>query len=69
MLLTIIEIILLLAANGFFVAAEFAIVKVRRTQIQAASRPGARVRARRSTSSTTSTATSPPASSASRSRA
>jgi CBS domain containing-hemolysin-like protein len=35
MLLTIIEIILLLAANGFFVAAEFAIVKVRGIRIEA----------------------------------
>jgi CBS domain containing-hemolysin-like protein len=35
MILTIAEIILLLAANGFFVAAEFAIVKVRGIRIEA----------------------------------
>jgi len=35
MLLTIVEIILLLVANGFFVAAEFAIVKVRGIRIEA----------------------------------
>jgi CBS domain containing-hemolysin-like protein len=40
MLLTIIEIILLLAANGFFVAAEFAIVKVRGIRIEALAEQG-----------------------------
>jgi CBS domain containing-hemolysin-like protein len=40
MLLTIIEIILLLAANGFFVASEFAIVKVRGIRIEALAEQG-----------------------------
>jgi CBS domain containing-hemolysin-like protein len=40
MLLTIIEIILLLGANGFFVAAEFAIVKVRGIRIEALAEQG-----------------------------
>ncbi len=40
MLLTITEIILLLAANGFFVAAEFAIVKVRGIRIEALAEQG-----------------------------
>ncbi|HEX5078380.1 MAG TPA: hemolysin family protein [Geminicoccaceae bacterium] len=40
MLLTIIEIILLLAANAFFVAAEFAIVKVRGIRIEALAEQG-----------------------------
>ena len=38
--MTIIEIILLLAANGFFVAAEFAIVKVRGIRIEALAEQG-----------------------------
>jgi magnesium and cobalt exporter, CNNM family len=40
MLLTIIEVILLLGANGFFVAAEFAIVKVRGIRIEALAEQG-----------------------------
>jgi CBS domain containing-hemolysin-like protein len=40
MLLTVIEIILLLGANGFFVAAEFAIVKVRGIRIEALAEQG-----------------------------
>jgi magnesium and cobalt exporter, CNNM family len=40
MLLTIIEIILLLAANAFFVAAEFAIVKVRNIRIETLAEQG-----------------------------
>jgi CBS domain containing-hemolysin-like protein len=40
MLLTVIEIILLLAANGFFVAAEFAIVKVRGIRIETLAEQG-----------------------------
>jgi len=43
MLLTIIEIILLLAANAFFVAAEFAIVKVRGIRIEALAEQGSLV--------------------------
>ena len=42
MLLTVTEIILLLAANGFFVAAEFAIVKVRGIRIEALAEQGGR---------------------------
>jgi len=40
MLLTVVEIILLLAANAFFVAAEFAIVKVRGIRIEALAEQG-----------------------------
>jgi CBS domain containing-hemolysin-like protein len=43
MLLTILEIVLLLAANAFFVAAEFAIVKVRGIRIEALAEQGSAV--------------------------
>jgi CBS domain containing-hemolysin-like protein len=43
MLLTIVEIVLLLAANAFFVAAEFAIVKVRGIRIEALVEQGSAV--------------------------
>jgi CBS domain containing-hemolysin-like protein len=43
MLLTILEIVLLLAANAFFVAAEFAIVKVRGIRVEALAEQGSAV--------------------------
>jgi CBS domain containing-hemolysin-like protein len=43
MLLTIVEVVLLLAANAFFVAAEFAIVKVRGIRIEALAEQGSAV--------------------------
>ena len=66
MILSIIAVVVLLAANAFFVAAEFALVKVRDDPAGGAGRGRQRAgRAGRSTSSSISRPISPPASSAS----
>ncbi len=65
--LLLVLLLLLIAVNGFFVAAEFAIVRSRRSRLEQLRDEGARGAARRSTRSTTSTSTSPPRRSGSRS--
>ena len=66
MYLSLLAVVLLLAANAFFVAAEFALVKVRAIRLEALAAAGSgRAAARRATSSSTSRPISPPASSAS----
>ena len=65
-LLLLVGVLLLVAANGFFVAAEFALVRAREGRVEALRDEGAAARRSCSPRSTRSTSTCPPASSASR---
>ena len=64
--LLLLAVLVLVLLNGFFVAAEFALVRVRRSRIEEEAEEGAGRPRWSCASSTTSRATSPPASSASR---